>query len=523
MARMFGLWPSVLVTLSMALAHTLFGLGQFKNLYHYDVSYALNSVTAAVDFKFLGHHRYNVSLPNQMKNFTLLGESYNSTLHDLWSYNTENEWLHGDPNFSYNASAPYILFFCLLIMSGLWPHCKLICVHLLWYLPANAKYRKRWLWWLDFFGKYSMTDVFAMLTMVAWAQIHADTTTKDAVDLTMHNLPSFLANQTNTTVLAEGLCKHLNQTKYIVCEGLVEYIANHPNGLIEHLQFSHLGGDMSLALNVVTDSGLYFFSTAVWATLLISAGVNLAADSLDKQPKKETAYLALEEPTSWHHSRSEYSTLISGLPCWAKLGIIVWLLGWACGMVGGMLLPMVTRTLAGTIVQLAEIPELLGDAQIHAEYSLLDTLRDVGLGGGGNAFLQKDLAAFTILFPLLMVVVAATVLLVPMKPKAQAVFAEAVKFCFSFSGWEILILVTIVMTSELQALTITIPAGVDGGVTMCRDLASLVVNAPRGGVCFEEDLELVASGVGCICVGAVGMISFRLLIPFLYDRKKQEE
>jgi len=313
MARMFGLWPSVLVSLSMALAHTLFGLGQFKNLYHYDVSYALNSVTAAVDFKFLGHHRYNVSLPNVVQNFTLLGESYNSTLHDLWSYNTENAWLHGDPNFSYNASAPYILFFCLLIMSGLWPHCKLIAVHLLWYAPANPKYRKRWLWWLDFFGKYSMTDVFAMLTMVSWAQIHAVSTTKDAVDSTMANLPSFFANQTNTTVLAEGLCKHFNQTSHVICEDLIEYVAAHPEGLLEHLQFSHLGGDMSLNLNVVTDSGLYFFSTAVWATLLISAGVNLAADLLDKRPKKETAYLALEEPTSWHSSHSEYSTLLTGL------------------------------------------------------------------------------------------------------------------------------------------------------------------------------------------------------------------
>jgi len=145
--------------------------------------------------------------------------------------------------------------------------------------------------------------------------------------------------------------------------------------------------------------------------------------------------------------------------------VILLLLLWACGLIGGLLFPMVTRTLYGTIVQLAEIPNLLGDAQINDDYSLLNTMRDVGLGGGGNAFLQKDLAAFTMLFPLLMVVVASLVLLVPMKPKVQSVFAEAVKFCFSFSGWEILILVTLVMTSELQALTVTIPAGVDGGVS----------------------------------------------------------
>lgn len=518
MARVFGIIPSVIVSISMVVAHTLFALGQFKNLYHYDVSYALNQVTADVDVKFGGHHTFNISLPNVKNNITLLGESYNSTLHDLWTYNTENAWLNGDPNFSYNMSAPYILFFCLLIMSGLWPHCKLLAVHLLWYLPANPKIRKRSLWWLDFFGKYSMTDVFAMLTMVSWAQIHAVTTTKEAVYSTLDNLPGFLINQTNTTILAEDLChKAENWTHF--CEDVIEFIVEHPNTLLNHLEFSRLGGDMALGLNVVTDSGLYFFSTAVWATLLISAGVNLAADSLDSRQRSKPVYYALEDPTSPMNSRPLYSTLVTGFPLWRKFAILSLLVCWFLALVGGLIFPMVTRALYGTIMQLAQIPNLLTDEQIHDKYNLITTIRDVGLGGGGNAFLQKDLAAFTIIFPFLMVIVAFSVLFVPLKPKVQSFLAEAVKFCFSFSGWEILIIVTLVMTSELQALTVTIPAGVTGGVTMCRSLAAMIINAPRGGVCFEEDLNLEASGFCCLIAGAIGMIAFRLLIPILHDRR----
>jgi len=222
------------------------------------------------------------------------------------------------------------------------------------------------------------------------------------------------------------------------------------------------------------------------------------------------------EPTS------EYSTLLQGLGLWQKSGLLLLLLGWATALFCGLLMPMVTRTLYGTVVQLAEIPALMTDEEIHDQYNLVNTMRDVGLGGGGNAFLQKDLAAFTIIFPFLMVCIVSTVLFIPLKRKVQSVLVESVKFCFSFSGWEILIIVTLVMTSELQALTVTIPAGVTGGVTMCRDLASLVLGAPRGGVCFEEDLDLDPSGFTAIVLGAVGMICFRLLIPFIHDHKKKQ-
>ena len=52
----------------------------------------------------------------------------------------------------------------LFSFSFVWPHLKLVLMHLFFYLPLPSAFRRNGNYWFAFFGKWSLTDVLTMVT-----------------------------------------------------------------------------------------------------------------------------------------------------------------------------------------------------------------------------------------------------------------------------------------------------------------------------------------------------------------------
>ena len=63
------------------------------------------------------------------------------------------------------------------------------------------------LFWLDYFGKFSMADLFAALSLIAYIRLDVHEITAKQIATNLFNgLPAFVANSTNTTAMATLLC-----------------------------------------------------------------------------------------------------------------------------------------------------------------------------------------------------------------------------------------------------------------------------------------------------------------------------
>jgi hypothetical protein len=62
----------------------------------------------------------------------------------------------------------------LFFWSFLWPHVKLLLLHLFFYLPLKPGLRRNGNYWLAFFGKWSLTDVLVMACVLALFNLDVD-------------------------------------------------------------------------------------------------------------------------------------------------------------------------------------------------------------------------------------------------------------------------------------------------------------------------------------------------------------
>ena len=62
---------------------------------------------------------------------------------------------------------------CLVIFSFIWPHVKLLLLHLFFYLPLSTTFRRNGNYWLSFFGKWTLTDVLVMCVVVGLLNLTA--------------------------------------------------------------------------------------------------------------------------------------------------------------------------------------------------------------------------------------------------------------------------------------------------------------------------------------------------------------
>ena len=68
---------------------------------------------------------------------------------------------------------------CIFAFSFIWPHVKLVLMHLLFYLPTPILMRRNGNYWLAFFGKWSLTDVLVCCLVIGLFDLSIDMSLQD--------------------------------------------------------------------------------------------------------------------------------------------------------------------------------------------------------------------------------------------------------------------------------------------------------------------------------------------------------
>lgn len=80
----------------------------------------------------------------------------------------------------------YPLFFLVVVMSGIWPYCKLILMLVAWIIPTTmmrARTREKLLLALDALGKFSLVDTYVLVLMLVAFRTHIDVSKNVLVDV----------------------------------------------------------------------------------------------------------------------------------------------------------------------------------------------------------------------------------------------------------------------------------------------------------------------------------------------------
>jgi hypothetical protein len=151
----------IIISCVILLAHGLFLWGQLDLLWAQYVSY---SVAASVSIDnvtntFIADRINDTTLIDANQGNTndpyLVGEwSYGGMLNELWTYSK-------------------VTAVMLFLFSALWPHLKLLLLHIYFYRPVPSKPRRAALYWLDAIGKMSLADVCATCMIFLLLNIQA--------------------------------------------------------------------------------------------------------------------------------------------------------------------------------------------------------------------------------------------------------------------------------------------------------------------------------------------------------------
>ena len=148
---------NVLLSAIFILCHVLFVIGQVMVLWEAVIDMQISNVSIVCPGVV------NTSIPDTHYHNQLRVESYASIVQGMWVQHDVNTQ-HPEANLKFNTQTDGRMFAGLIVLfSGCWPHCKLVATHFLWYARGNAKHRTRGMKWLEFFGKWSMVDVFAFV------------------------------------------------------------------------------------------------------------------------------------------------------------------------------------------------------------------------------------------------------------------------------------------------------------------------------------------------------------------------
>lgn len=180
----------ILITCTILLSHGLFLWGQFDILWAQYVTY---TVTAGVSVdpnlnvtnSFITDRVNNVTIDyntdrgNENDPYLVGAWSYGGMLGELWKYSK-------------------VTFVLLLLFSAVWPHLKLVLLHIYFYCPVPRKPRRAALYWLDSVGKLSLADVCATCMIFLLLNLQASLQLSDIsneVSGLMKNVGNFIVDR----------------------------------------------------------------------------------------------------------------------------------------------------------------------------------------------------------------------------------------------------------------------------------------------------------------------------------------
>ena len=194
----------------------------------------------------------------------------------------------------------------LVIFSGVWPHLKLLLLHLTFLVPYSVRrYRSRTssLYWLSTFGKYTLADVFVVCALIGIVSLDWQVDPAVVRDGLSTELPTLVLVAKSMYSSTEACTKMLGvdcaeppsfiqRTKCWTCETAVNEAYNHPDWARgagrEILKGVATEGGGLVDLRVAGMKGIYPFCAAAILSLL----VGVLVDILDHRSRRRVAHLS---------------------------------------------------------------------------------------------------------------------------------------------------------------------------------------------------------------------------------------
>jgi hypothetical protein len=334
----------------------------------------------------------------------------------------------------------------------------------------------------------------------------------------------------------------------VECELIVREVLQNPEWLVDILRHDVTAeGEISFGLHVVSQDGVYFFSTAIWFSIMLSAWILYTVDmmGLDELssalpgPSSVSTTAAKAMLNDAEQLNAQNGGRKQNLLRRAGLGPVQQ--GFACLLVVLISVvfyqfwvsPFGRRTVPGSVNEIISV--LLNDTIVNDEFSadiaFGDMLSLVLSGGGGNPFLQKDLIIFLIAGPIIVTLGSLFVFLAPLRRKVQHDCLSLLLVAFGFCGVDIFLLVVVVMGSNIENSTRSLLLTTYQGMQFCSTLQHDVVDNPIGPICLEIEFDLIWSGFMFMVALALLVSTLQLLVnrlraivfdktPLLFDEER---
>jgi hypothetical protein len=285
-----------LIPLGIVLTHGLFFYGQTRDMWslisHYqaDIQYEATTMVTRVTLDALHlPHAHEYVLP--ATDHVLRTYTYVYAMKELWNA----QHMPG-------LFLPRLAAAGLGLFSGLWPHLKLILLHISWFTSfSNFQRRQRTLASLSILGKWSLVDVLVVCVMVGVLHLSWDFTAAHVLGRIETHLPQVVAlvhslysAEQLCTMALKYSCQNPKNVEHIVecraCRSTINAWFDHPDSARDVLAGLDTTGGGSAQLSVVGLPGIYAFCGAVMLSILLS----FLVDWYDLQYRSATPRAAAE-------------------------------------------------------------------------------------------------------------------------------------------------------------------------------------------------------------------------------------
>ena len=326
----------------------------------------------------------------------------------------------------------------LFAFSFLWPHVKLLLLHLVFYARMATRSLRNAGFWLAALGKWTLLDVLVMSVIVSLDQISLVST-----------LPAIWEDLHNATLLqvCDSVC--LNQTGGHPPGGSCGRWCASAYGILDSAVNSHTqlaSSHVTVALPLTVQRCMYCFCVAVTLSVTCSVVVDALEDRTRPRSRTRTkaALLQADDVTPTPSTPAASGEGRSGR---LRLGYAAVLLLQLDATWSALTLPLLHRRMSGPI---AIFFEQLG-ASLGGEFSLLQLSMQVGSAWGWDLLLAATMWTFVVLCPLLRPLTQLIVLLSPARLPALHVLSRYLSF---YHALDVVLLVVPVVQVTLQIIFI---------------------------------------------------------------------
>ena len=540
---------AIIISLLMLTTHGLFLYGQIAPMWRLrvraDVDVWANATT------FSSRKTFDAIGLNETNHLTLDYDDDVSTF--TYFFAIKQLWIAaGLPNKFMSRLAAVLL----IIFSGVWPHLKLLLLHMTFLIPYSVRrYRSRTssLYWLSTFGKYTLADVFVVCALIGIVALDWQVDPAVVRDGLSTELPTLVLVAKSMYTSAEACTKMLGvdcaeppsfiqRTKCWTCETAVNEAYNHPDWARgagrEILKGVATEGGGLVDLRVAGMKGIYPFCAAAILSLLVGVMVDIldhrsrrrvahSTASANRSSRDRNSRLAAEEyygledhtyaalppsasrndPASKRCGLLLHRVLPPGGPetwcqsftAWFGYLVLIGASFLAAFLVyGGCTLPTMERKVIGAIPEVAQ--NVMGISW-ERPYSLQSLVQVSGAEGGLDYMLMGTFALFVLVGPIVRSILCVANLILPWTKGCHELLLTSMNIVGAFSAWEVFAIATYMVDDLIPTVTNTIIQK-----QICNQLS------PETNSCLMIEFNILDEFVGLVVVGGTLLVLLSMVV-----------